>query len=87
MRRHAVAGGSRRRCRRRPVTGLDNPRRETPAACYRHRIEEQDEVATGVNARLLLRLGDGSMVKLGENGQLQISGLLQRRQQNFVSDA
>jgi cell division septation protein DedD len=47
-------------------------------------LKSKDEVATGVNARLLLRLGDGSMVKLGENGQLQISGLLQRRQQNFV---
>ncbi|MGH8767577.1 MAG: FecR domain-containing protein [Burkholderiales bacterium] len=47
-------------------------------------LKSNDEVATGVNSRLLLRLGDGSMVKLGENGQLQISGLLQRRQQNFV---
>ena len=47
-------------------------------------LKSNDEVATGVNSRLLLRLGDGSMVKLGENGQLHISGLLQRRQQNFV---
>ncbi len=47
-------------------------------------LKSNDEVVTGVNARLLLRLGDGSMIKLGENGQLQISGLLQRRQQNFV---
>jgi cell division septation protein DedD len=47
-------------------------------------LKSNDEVATGVNSRLLLRLGDGSMVKLGENGQLQISDLMQRRQQNFV---
>src|SRR5258708_1729292 len=47
-------------------------------------LRSNEEIATGVNSRLLLRLGDGSMVKLGENGQLRISGLTQRRQQNFV---
>jgi mannitol-1-phosphate/altronate dehydrogenase len=34
---------------------------------------------------MLLRLGDGSMVKLGENGQLQLSELVQRPQQNLLS--
>jgi cell division septation protein DedD len=48
-------------------------------------LGSNDERATGVNSRLLLRLGDGSMVKLGENGQLRISGLTLRRQQNFIS--
>src|SRR5574341_672237 len=41
-------------------------------------LKSNDEVATGVNSRLLLRLGDGSMVKLGENGQLKLSELVQR---------
>lgn len=48
-------------------------------------LKSNDEVATGVNSRLLLRLGDGSMVKLGENGQLKLSELVQRPQQNFLS--
>ncbi|HYN27195.1 MAG TPA: FecR domain-containing protein [Burkholderiales bacterium] len=48
-------------------------------------LRSSDEIATGVNSRLLLRLGDGSMVKLGENGQLQLSALVQRPRQNFLS--
>src|SRR5437773_2682793 len=47
-------------------------------------LKSNDEVATGLNSRLLLRLGDGSMVKLGENGQLQLSELVQRPRQNFL---
>lgn len=37
------------------------------------------------HSRLLLRLGDGSLVKLGENGWLQIAELAQRRAKNFLS--
>ena len=47
-------------------------------------LRNSDRIATGVNSRVLLRLGDGSMVKIGENGQLQLSELVQRRQQNFL---
>jgi hypothetical protein len=48
-------------------------------------LKSSDEIATGVNSRILLRLGDGSMVKLGENGQLQLSALVQRPKQNFLN--
>ena len=48
-------------------------------------LGSSDKIDTGLNSRLLLRLGDGSAVKLGENGQLQLSELVQRRQQNLLS--
>ena len=48
-------------------------------------LKSNDEIATGVNSRLLLRLGDGSMVKLGENGHLKLSELVQHPQQNFLN--
>lgn len=48
-------------------------------------LKSEDEVATGGNSRLLLRLGDGSMVKLGENGSLQLSDLVQKRKESFLS--
>jgi cell division septation protein DedD len=48
-------------------------------------LKSNDEVATGGNSRLLLRLGDGSVVKLGENGKLQLSGLLQKRKEGFIA--
>jgi len=47
-------------------------------------LRSNDEVATGGNSRLLLRLADGSVVKLGENGRLQISDVVQRRKENFL---
>lgn len=47
-------------------------------------LHNEDRVSTGNNSRLLLRLGDGSMVKLGENGELLLSNLVQRREENFV---
>ncbi len=48
-------------------------------------IKRGDELATGDESRLLLRLGDGSTVKLGENGTLKLSDLVQKRQQGFFS--
>ncbi|HVY08323.1 MAG TPA: SPOR domain-containing protein [Burkholderiales bacterium] len=48
-------------------------------------LKSQDEVATGSNSRLLLRLGDGSMVKLGENGRLLLSDLAQKRSEGFIA--
>ena len=48
-------------------------------------LKSEDEVATGGNSRLLLRLGDGSMVKLGGNGRLQLSDLVQKRKESFLS--
>lgn len=47
-------------------------------------LESEDRVSTGPGSRLLLRLGDGSVVKLGENGELQLSNLVQRPQENFI---
>ncbi len=48
-------------------------------------LRSDDEVATGDNSRLLLRLGDGSVVKLGENGRLKLSDLVQRRKEGFIA--
>ncbi len=48
-------------------------------------LKARDEIATGSGARLLLRLGDGSLVKLGENGWLQIAALAQRQAKNLLS--
>jgi len=47
-------------------------------------LRNNDEVATGGNSRLLLRLADGSAVKLGENGRLHLSDVVQRRKENFL---
>jgi len=48
-------------------------------------LRSNDEVATGGNSRLLLRLGDGSVVKLGENGKLKLTDLVQRRKEGFIA--
>jgi len=48
-------------------------------------LRSNDEVSTGASSRLLLRLGDGSMVKLGENGKLQLSDLVQKRKEGFIT--
>lgn len=48
-------------------------------------IKRGDELATGDESRLLLRLGDGSTVKLGENGTLKLSDLVQKRRQGFFA--
>ena len=48
-------------------------------------LRSNDEVATGGNSRLLLRLGDGSVVKLGENGKLKLTDLMQKRKEGFIA--
>lgn len=48
-------------------------------------LRNNDEVATGGNSRLLLRLGDGSVVKLGENGKLKLADLVQKRKEGFIA--
>jgi hypothetical protein len=39
-----------------------------------HVLRNGDQVQTGAAARVLLRLGDGSMVKLGENARFKLDG-------------
>jgi hypothetical protein len=48
-------------------------------------LKNNDEVSTGGDSRLLLRLADGSVVKLGENGKLQLSDLLHKRKEGFIA--
>jgi hypothetical protein len=48
-------------------------------------LKKNDQISTGNSARVLLRLGDGSMVKLGENANLEVSDLLQRPQDRFIA--
>jgi hypothetical protein len=47
-------------------------------------LKNSDQVLTGSNARVLLRLGDGSMVKLGENASLKLSNLVQEPKHHFI---
>ena len=42
-------------------------------------LVNKDKVQTGAGARALLRLADGSRVRLGENGSLMLDDLAQRR--------
>ena len=42
-------------------------------------LRESDKVSTGQNSRLLLRLAEGSQIKLGENAQLSLDRLNQRQ--------
>jgi hypothetical protein len=42
-------------------------------------LRSGDEIATGAGSRALLRLADGSTVKLGENARFTLNGLAQRR--------
>jgi hypothetical protein len=44
-----------------------------------------DNVRTGANARLLLKLADGSVVKLGENAQLRMVSIGTRKDNVFVA--
>ena len=47
-------------------------------------LMEADRVVTGQNSRLLLRLAEGSQVKLGENAQLSFDRLGQRMESKSV---
>ena len=48
-------------------------------------LKKNDQISTGNSARVLLRLGDGSMIKLGENANLEVSDLVQRPQDRFIA--
>ena len=48
-------------------------------------LKNNDEVSTGHGSRVLLHLGDGSLVKLGENGILQLTDLRQKPKQGFIA--
>jgi len=41
-------------------------------------LKDRDHLMTGANSRLLLRMADGSSVKLGENGSLSFEGMRMR---------
>src|SRR5215831_11750014 len=41
-------------------------------------LQAKDEVRTGGNARVLLRLAEGSSVKLGENARFQVENVEQK---------
>jgi len=43
------------------------------------RLRNGDEINTGAGARALLRLAEGSMVKLGENARFTVNGMTQKR--------
>jgi FecR-like protein/sporulation related protein len=44
------------------------------------RLSDKDRVVTGAGSRLLLRLAEGSAVKLGENATLALDGLAEKRE-------
>lgn len=46
-------------------------------------LKDRDQVMTGANSRLLLRMADGSSVKLGENGSLLFEGMRMRGDKVF----
>jgi hypothetical protein len=48
-------------------------------------LQSNDRLRTGADARLLVKLADGSSVKLGENAQLQLATIATRRDSVFVS--
>ncbi len=48
-------------------------------------LKERDQLRTGANSKLLLKMGDGSSVKLGENGKLRLERMEQRRDQVFAA--
>jgi hypothetical protein len=48
-------------------------------------LKDGDSVRTGANSRVLLRMGEGSSVKLGENGSLKLSDLGQREKNLFTA--
>lgn len=50
-------------------------------------LRNGDRIESGPGARVLLRLGDGSMVKLGENARFTLDGLARKQQGNGLLTA
>lgn len=48
-------------------------------------LQSADELRTGANARLLLKLAEGSSVKLGENAQFRLANVQMRKDNVFAS--
>jgi hypothetical protein len=48
-------------------------------------LQSSDDLRTGANARLLLKLAEGSAVKLGENAQLKLATVQMRSDNMFAS--
>jgi hypothetical protein len=48
-------------------------------------LKVSDELSTGARSRLLLRLADGSTVKLGENGRLLLAAMRQSPGRGFLA--
>jgi hypothetical protein len=48
-------------------------------------LQANDELRTGADARLLIKLAEGSSVKLGENGQLNLAAIATRKDNVFTS--
>ena len=50
-------------------------------------LTARDALRTGPNARLLLRLAEGSAVKLGENGVLRLDEIVTRKDESVFAAA
>jgi hypothetical protein len=48
-------------------------------------LQANDRVVTGANARLLVKLADGSSLKVGENAQIRIAAVRTRQDNVFVA--
>jgi hypothetical protein len=48
-------------------------------------LKNGDSVRTGANSRVLLKMGEGSVVKLGENGSLKLNNLGKRADNFFTA--
>lgn len=46
-------------------------------------LQDSDRLRTGANAKLLLKMAEGSLVKLGENGGLKLDGMGEDRNRVF----
>ena len=48
-------------------------------------LRDNDQLRTGANSRLLLKMAEGSHIKLGENGSLKLDGMMQRKDSVFAA--
>jgi hypothetical protein len=48
-------------------------------------LQDRDQLRTGANSRLLLKMAEGSFVRLGENGTLQLDQMAQRKDKVFAA--